>query len=98
MGHISKPLKVAPLISGSLVDEEVDTVSLPIGVEYFNIRCAAGGGDLKWAWKVADLATGAHTVAAGESSGNIVANPLSLAFEAAGGAVDYEVFAVIEGK
>jgi hypothetical protein len=98
MGAQTKSLRVAPLISESLLDEEIKTVTLPIGVEYFRISVASGGGDLHWAWKPSELATGYHTVLAGEDSGNIVANPLSLTLEAKGGAVDCEIFVVYEGR
>ena len=98
MGAQTKSLRVAPLISESLADEEVKTVNLPIGVEYFRISVALGGGDLRWAWKTPELSAGYHTVGAGEDSGNIVANPLSLALEANGGAVDCEIFVVYEGR
>jgi hypothetical protein len=98
MGSIAKPLKVAPLISGTIPDTETVTVSLPIGVEYFKLTAAFGGGDLLWAWKAADLASGAHAVAAGESTDNIIATPLTLALKASGGNVDYSIFVVLEGK
>lgn len=99
MGHITKPLKVTPALTGTVLDGETVQVDFPIGVEYFAISVDEGGGDLHWAWKAADIAADKYQwVGAGEKSDNIVANPLSLAFKAVDGDVDYHVFVVVEGR
>jgi hypothetical protein len=99
MGHISKPLKVHGLISGTVLQDAVQAVTLPIGVQYFKLRHLPGSGTLRWAWSLADMtANKYHSLPADESTDNIIANPLSLVISANGDDVDFEIFAVVEGK
>ena len=100
MGHYSKPLKVAPVITGTVTSGDTDTITFPVGVQYFKITSkSTSAGTLQWAWTTADIvANEYHELAVDESTDNIIANPLTLAFKASGGDVDYSIFAVIEGK
>lgn len=98
MGSISKPLKVAPAISGTITSGESATVTFPVGVQYFKITNDATGGALHWGWTAAHVAANPHIVATDTSTDNIIAHPLTLSLKAVGGNVGYSIFCVVEGK
>lgn len=97
---IDKNLTVHPALRGTVLNTVTAEVTLPSGTEYFVIEEEGGAGAIRWGVSAAyaESATQYHEVAASGSSGIIAANPPSVFIHAEGGAVNYYIFVVRQGK
>lgn len=96
-----KRLTVNSPIRGSLLNGASVAITLPMGTEYFVIRSTGGAGAIHWSaasLTEAETAASAWVVASTKDSGTVVAQPNMLWLHADGGAVDYEIFVVREGR